>query len=233
MGTELVQARAKKIEAELVQVPAKKMVARSKLIGNVRSIGDNSRAHTIVCDLPVSSGGTDMGPTALEIALVSLADCAVTIYADVAKRSKVELTSLEAVVEAEKLEGSPKIANVKLKIKAIGNDREKKLQAIWRRTEANCPVIRIFREPVPIETELELISLTEALEKVPESNWELKEYKAQVDEFFSQYRGAKLTVKVGSLLRIAERNLGYTEGLKKLIEYAEEKGWVKYPHGIY
>jgi len=137
-----------------------KIVAKAKLIDNVRSIGDNSRTHTIVCDLPVSAGGTDMGPTALEIALIALADCAVTIYADVAKRSKIELTSLEAVAEAEKLEGAPKLAGVKLKIKVAGKAREKTLEAVWRRTEDNCPVLRIFKEPVPIEAEIEIESTT-------------------------------------------------------------------------
>jgi len=134
-----------------------KIVARSKIIENVRSIGDNSRTHTIVCDLPVSKGGTDMGPTALEIAVIALADCAVTIYADVAKRSNVEITNLEAVAEAEKPEGSPTITGVKLKIKVSGKASERLLRAVWRRTEENCPVLRIFREPIPIEAELEVI----------------------------------------------------------------------------
>lgn len=133
-----------------------KIVARSKIVDNVRSIGDNSRTHTIVCDLPVNKGGTDMGPTALEVAMIALADCAVTIYADVAKRSNVEITSLEAVAEAEKPEDSPTITNVKLKIKVSGRASERVLRAIWRRTEANCPVLRIFREPIPIESEIEV-----------------------------------------------------------------------------
>ncbi|MCD6264028.1 OsmC family protein [Candidatus Bathyarchaeota archaeon] len=134
-----------------------KIVARSKIIDNVRSVGDDSRTHTIVCDLPVDKGGTDMGPTALEIAMIALADCAVTIYADVAKRSKIEITSLEAVAECEKQEGSPTITNVKLKVKVSGKAREHLLRAAWRRTEQNCPVIRIFREPIPVESEFEVV----------------------------------------------------------------------------
>lgn len=133
-----------------------KIKARAKLIENVRSIGDNSRTHTIVCDLPTGSGGTDMGPTALEIAVIALADCAVTIYADVAKKSGIELTKLEAVAEAEKSANSPKVTNVKIKVNISGKARKKLLEAVWRRTEANCPVVSIFRDSIPIETELKI-----------------------------------------------------------------------------
>lgn len=133
-----------------------KIKARAKLIENVRSIGDNSRTHTVVCDLPTGSGGTDMGPTALEIAVIALADCAVTIYADVAKKSGIELTKLEAVAVAEKSADSPKVTDVKIKVNISGKARKKLLEAVWRRTEANCPVVSIFRDSIPIETELKI-----------------------------------------------------------------------------
>ncbi len=135
-----------------------KTVVRAKLVENVRSVADNNRVHSVVCDLPTDSGGTDMGPTALELALMALADCAVTIYADVAKRSKVEITNLEAVAEAEKSPDSPKIGDVSLKIKVTSKARKQLLEAIWRRTEANCPVLAIFKEPITIKAELEASS---------------------------------------------------------------------------
>ena len=133
-----------------------KVKATARLIENVRSIGDNSRTHTIVCDLPTTAGGTDMGPTALEIAVIALADCTVTTYADVAKKSGVELTKLEAVAEAEKSADSPKLIGVNLKVKVSAKARKKLLEAVFRRTEANCPVFHIFKEPIPIKTELEV-----------------------------------------------------------------------------
>lgn len=130
--------------------------ATAKLIENVRSIGDNSRTHTIVCDLPTAAGGTDMGPTALEIAVIALADCAVTIYADIAKKSGIELIKLEAVAEAEKSADSSKLIGVNLKVKVSAKARKKLLEAAFRRTEANCPVLYIFKDPIPVKTELEV-----------------------------------------------------------------------------
>lgn len=128
--------------------------AKAKLIENVRTIVDNSRTHTIVCDLPPAKGGGDTGPTALELAIMALSDCAATIFADVAKKSKIEIKKLEVVVEAEKPTDSPKISKVKLKVHISAKARRQILEAIWRRTEANCPVVTIFRESIPVEVEL-------------------------------------------------------------------------------
>jgi uncharacterized OsmC-like protein len=132
-----------------------KIKAQAKLVENVRSIVDNARTHSVVLDLGTASGGNDTGPTAVELALMALADCAVTICADVAKNSKVALTKLEAYAEADKSPDSPLVTNVNLKVHVSGKARKELLEALWRRTEANCPVLSIFKEPIPIKVELE------------------------------------------------------------------------------
>jgi len=129
--------------------------ATTKLIENVRTIVDNSRTHTIVCDLPPAKGGDDTGPTALELAVMALADCAATIFADVAKKSEIEVKKLEVIAETEKPADSPKLSNVKLKVYVSAKARKQLIEAIWRRTEANCPVVAIFKEPIPVEVELQ------------------------------------------------------------------------------
>lgn len=134
--------------------------AKAKLIENVRTIVDNSRTHTVVCDLPPAKGGDDTGPTALELGIMALSDCAATIFADVAKKSKIEVKKIEVVAEAEKPADSPKLKSVKLKVYVTAKARKQVIEAIWRRTEANCPVVSIFREPIPVEVEL----ITETVE---------------------------------------------------------------------
>lgn len=136
-----------------------KITARTKLIENVRTIVDNSRTHSVVCDLETVKGGQDTGPTALELSVMGLADCAATIFADVAKQSKIEITKLEVVAEAEKPPDSPLLKGVKLKVRVSAKARKQLIEAIWRRTEANCPVVAIFKEPIPIEVELETTTL--------------------------------------------------------------------------
>ena len=133
-------------------MPVNKSTA--KLIENVRTIVDNSRTHTVVCDLPIAKGGNDTGPTALELAIMALSDCAATIFADVAKQSKIEVKGIEVVAEADKPADSPSLNSVKLKVNVSAKARRQLIEAIWRRTEANCPVVRIFKEPIPVEVEL-------------------------------------------------------------------------------
>jgi uncharacterized OsmC-like protein len=128
----------------------------AKWVENVRSVVDNSRTHSVVCDLSTPASGNDTGPTALELALMALADCAVTIFADVCKQSKIELGKLEAVVEAEKPADSPVLTEVTIKTKASSTARKELLEGAWRRTEANCPVLSIFKEPIPLKVEFEV-----------------------------------------------------------------------------
>jgi len=133
-----------------------KIKAKAKWVENMRSVVDNTRTHSIVCDVGPSSGGTDSGPSALELALMALADCAVTIFADVAQKSRISLTEMEVEAEAEKPSDSPKIEGVNLKVRIAGKARQALLEAAWRRTEAGCPVVVIFKEPIPVKVSVEV-----------------------------------------------------------------------------
>ena len=135
-----------------------KIRATAKWVENVRSIADNSRGHNVVLDLGTASGGDNTGPSALELAIMSLADCAVTIFADACKKSNVEISKMDVVAEAEKPADSPVIAGVNMKVRVVAKARKQKIDAIWRRTEANCPVVFIFQEKIPIKIEVETIS---------------------------------------------------------------------------
>jgi uncharacterized OsmC-like protein len=129
--------------------------AKATWVENVRSIVDNQRTHSIVCDLSTAAGGTDSGPTALELSMMALADCGVTIFADVCKKSNIELSKVEVRVEAEKSPDSPTITGVTMKVNVSSKARQELLDAAWRRTEANCPVLFIFKEPISVKVEFE------------------------------------------------------------------------------
>jgi uncharacterized OsmC-like protein len=137
------------------RMPKYKITA--KWIENVRSVVDNSRTHSVVCDLSTPAGGNDTGPTALELALMALADCAVTIFADVCKQSKIEVSKVETVVDAEKSPDSPILTAVTVRTKVCATGRKELLEGAWRRTEANCPVLSIFKEPIPLKVEFEVV----------------------------------------------------------------------------
>src|SRR5512139_4169811 len=79
-----------------------KLKANAKLLENVKLVTDNGRGHNVICDLSEASGGTNAGPSPLELALMALAGCGVIIYADVCKNSKIDPGNIEIAVEAEK-----------------------------------------------------------------------------------------------------------------------------------
>jgi uncharacterized OsmC-like protein len=132
-----------------------KITAKATWTENVRSTVVNQRNQSVTCDLPVPAGGTDTGPTALELCLMSLADCGVTIFADVCKKSNIKLKMVEVTAEADKSPDSPMVSGVTLKVAASSDARKELLEAAWRRTEANCPVVFIFKEQTPVKVEFE------------------------------------------------------------------------------
>ncbi len=132
-----------------------KIKAKATWTENVKSTVDNQRGHAVTCDLSTSAGGTDCGPTALELSLMALADCGVTIFADVCKKSNIKLKKVEVTAEADKSTDSPMVTGVIMKVNASSDARKELLEAAWRRTEANCPVLFIFKEPTPVKVEFE------------------------------------------------------------------------------
>jgi uncharacterized OsmC-like protein len=66
--------------------------------------------------------------------------------------------TLKVVAEADKPADSPKLIGVNLKVTVASKTREQKLNAVWRRTEANCPVVSIFKDNIPVKVEFETIA---------------------------------------------------------------------------
>lgn len=60
-----------------------------------------------------------------------------------------------AVAEAEKPADSPKLASVDLKLKVSGKASKRLLETVCRKTEEKCPVLSIFKDSIPLKTELE------------------------------------------------------------------------------
>jgi len=130
-----------------------KLKANAKLLDNVKLVTDNGRGHNVVCDLSEASGGTNAGPSPLELALMALAGCGVIIYADVCKNSKIDPGNIDIAVEAEKTANSPVISNVSMKVNIKSKARKGLVEAAWRRTEAACPVLFVYKENVPVKVE--------------------------------------------------------------------------------
>jgi putative redox protein len=133
-----------------------KLKGNAKLLENTRLVADNGRGHTVICDLPEAQGGTNTGPTSLELALMSLAGCGVIIYAEVCKNSKIDPGKIEVNVEAEKIPNTPNVTGVTMKVSIASKVRKPLVEAAWRRTEASCPVMVVYKEQVPVKVEVDI-----------------------------------------------------------------------------
>jgi putative redox protein len=120
------------------------MKAVSVWISGVRNVVDNGRAHSVVVDLPRDQGGEDLGPTALELALMSLAGCIGTIFAIVAGKRRLSYESLRVELEGEKGEKTIEKVRGVLKIKTAA--RREEVETALRLTMEICPVGLIFKK---------------------------------------------------------------------------------------
>ena len=71
-----------------------KIKVSAKWVENIRSVSENTRGHKVVMDLGTGGCGDNKCPSALEVAIMSLADCAVTIFANVCKKSNIESSNM-------------------------------------------------------------------------------------------------------------------------------------------
>jgi uncharacterized OsmC-like protein len=94
-------------------------------------------------DLPLDEG-TDLGPSALELALMSLAGCYATIFVLTANKMRITLKDLEVEVEAVKSEEAGTITEAKLEIKVAADAPEHRIRRIHELTLKGCPVGKIF-----------------------------------------------------------------------------------------
>jgi putative redox protein len=118
--------------------------ATAKLVKNYRIDVDDGRSHAICLDLEQDSGGTDMGPSALELTLMSFAGCYATIFILTAKKMRLAIKDLEINVEAVKSEEVDTITEAKFEVAVktdVSKDRVERLHVL---TVKGCPVGKIF-----------------------------------------------------------------------------------------
>lgn len=136
------------------------MKSTAKLVeGCFQSIVDDGRRHGIVLDLPEAKEGDDLGPTALELAVMALAGCVTTIWAIVAKNSNVSYHKIIVELDADKPDSEPTITSVKAVVKVESDEEEDKLQRCLDKTLKACPVGQLYEKAgVAVETKLEVVS---------------------------------------------------------------------------
>jgi len=120
--------------------------ANAKLVKNFRIDVDDGRAHSICLDLDEESGGADMGPSALELALMSLAGCYAAIFVLTAEKMRKSVKDLEIRADAVKSEEAGTITETKLDISVKTDMPEDRVHRLHELTVKGCPVGILFEK---------------------------------------------------------------------------------------
>jgi len=123
-----------------------KLHANAKLVKGFRIDVDDGRTHALCLDLTKDDDGTDMGPSALELALMSYAGCYATIFVLTTKKMRFSLNDLEVKAEAVKTEEAGTITEVRFEIMVNADIPEDRIQRIHKLTLQDCPVGKIFEK---------------------------------------------------------------------------------------
>ena len=121
------------------------ITSKAKLIKDLRVAVDNGRAHSVCLDLPPELG-TDMGPTALELGVMSFSGCFVTIFSLTAKKMRIQLKDLEVLLRAQKSAETGTIISAEFSITVKSDASEDRIQRIFELTRKNCPVGKLFEQ---------------------------------------------------------------------------------------
>ena len=122
-----------------------------------KSVVDNGRGHSLVVDLPKEEGGTDTGPTALELAAMSLAGCITTVFKMIAVKRRFEFNSLKVQLDCEKANDAVTITNVTGTAELTTPASETDAQTILNLTLKTCSVGAFFKEAgIPVYLDLRL-----------------------------------------------------------------------------
>ena len=133
------------------------MKANATWDADYRSVVDNGRGHSLVVDLPKAEGGTDTGPTALELAAMSLAGCITTIFKMIAVKRKFEFGSLKVQLECEKANDAVTIGKITGVAELVTLAPESEAQTILNLTLKTCSVGAFFKEAgIPVYLDLRL-----------------------------------------------------------------------------
>jgi len=131
--------------------------SRAKRMEEFRITVDDGRAHSVCLDLPPEMG-TDMGPTALELGVMSFSGCVATIFTLMAKKMRVSISDLDVKVKAEKPEDARTVTKADFEIIVKTGESEEKINKVWEKTRENCPVGILFEQAgVQVDYKLKIV----------------------------------------------------------------------------
>ena len=124
---------------------SEKINARAKLIQDFQIALDDGYSHAVVVDLPPDLG-TRLGPTSLELCVMSHAGCYATICVYTAKKMRIQLKDLTVKVEAVETDAAGTITKETFDISIRADAPADRIQRLHDLTVENCPVGILFKK---------------------------------------------------------------------------------------
>ena len=119
--------------------------ATARIIQGFEITIDNGRSHGIIADQPTETH-PGLGPTPLELCIMSHAGCYATICALTAKRMRLPLKGCEVKIEAVKNQELGTITEETFDIVLNLDASEDRVQRLHELTLKNCPVGILFEK---------------------------------------------------------------------------------------
>jgi len=120
-----------------------------------------ARSHTIICDQPTESGGTDAGMTPPEFLLASLGTCAGFYAAEYLRTRRLANSGLTVSVSAEKLKAPARLGSFCIRLDCPISLTPEQRDGLMRSVE-HCLVKNTLLSPPRIEIEVHVPSPVEA-----------------------------------------------------------------------
>jgi uncharacterized OsmC-like protein len=122
-----------------------KINATAQLVQGFQIALYDGYSHRVVVDLPPDLG-TGLGPTALELCVMSHAGCYATICVYTAKKMRIQLKGLTVKVEAVETDEAGTITKENFDIEIKADAPADRIQRLHELTVKNCPVDILLRK---------------------------------------------------------------------------------------
>ena len=111
----------------------------------------DDRGHRVTIDLPVEEGGRDAGSSALELGILSVVGCILTIFCLVAQRRRLSFTRLAVRLTAERPERAPTVQRVHGRLEVGTSASKEDVETVLRLTLKTCPMgVLLAQAHVPV-----------------------------------------------------------------------------------
>ena len=137
--------------------------ANSRLVGPTEVAVKVGSGHSFAVDEPAALGGANAAANPVEYALAALGSCQAITYQVWAAQLGVRLDKVEIGIEGDiDLRGfigiddgvRPGFNTVRIRVSLSGPESEARYKELAAAVDAHCPVLDLFRNPVPVQREL-------------------------------------------------------------------------------